>query len=269
MLAQDYTWRAELLHQEAREAEALAACEAALKINPDYLDAHRLRVEVYRKLKIHAEVIRSCDDLLARDKPSAKLYELRGLAKENLRDYQGAVVDQTLAITLHPGSASLLARRGALYVVTDAPRSALRNFQEAIRLDASNADAYLGRGLALATLGHHREAAADAAKALGMGETTSTRLYHAARIHALAAVAVAAEARRTGPNAVRLATYYQDEAMKLLGEWLRRLPLASRDSSLRDLLQDRAMATLRRRLRSLEAAGPVSPPAASASQPRP
>ena len=45
--------------------------------------------------------------------------------------------------------------------------------------------------------------------------------------------------------------------MKLLAEWLKRLPPASRDSSLRDLLQDPAMATLRRRLRSLEAAGPV------------
>ena len=39
-LALDYTKRARLLHQEAREEEALAACEAALKINPDYLDAH-------------------------------------------------------------------------------------------------------------------------------------------------------------------------------------------------------------------------------------
>ena len=263
ILALDYTRRARLLNQEAREEDALAACEAALKINPDYLDALRLRLELHRNLKNHAEVIRSCDDLLARDKPSAELYELRGLAKEKLRDYQGAVVDQTLAIALHPGSASLLARRGALYVVTDAPRSALRDFQEAIRLDASNADAYLGRGLALAALGHHREAAADAAKALGLGETTPTRLYNAARIHALAAIAEAAEARRTGPNAVRLATRYQDEAMKLLGEWLERLPLASRHSSLRDLLQDPAMATLRHRLRSLEAA------AASTSQPRP
>jgi tetratricopeptide (TPR) repeat protein len=214
-------------------------------------------------------VVRSCNDVLARDKPSAALYEFRGLAKESLRDYSGAIEDLTLAIALHPGHAPLLARRGALYLVTDAPRSALRDFQEAIRLDASNADAYLGRGQALVTLGQQREAVADAAKALALSERTPTRLYSAARIHALAAIALAADARKTGQDAVRLVTRNQDQAMKLLAEWVKRLPAADRDSSLRDLLQDPAMATLRHRMRSLEMAGPVSAAAASPSQPRP
>ena len=265
----DYTWRARLLHQEGREDAALAACESALKINPDYRDALRLRVKLHRDLKHDEDVIRSCDNLLARDKPSAELYELRGLAREKLRDHLGAIEDHTLAIALHPGRAPLLARRGKLYLVTDAPRSALRDFEEAIRLDASNADAYLGRGLALVALGHHREAAADAAKALGMSEPTSTRLYNAARIHARAAIAEAAEARKQGPDAVRRATRYQDQAISLLGEWLKRLPAADRAASLRDLLQDPAMATLRHRLRSLELAGTGSPSAASPSQTRP
>ncbi len=140
----------------------------------------------------------------------------------------GAIEDLTLAIALHPGHAPLLARRGALYLVTDAPRSALRDFQEAVRLDDSNADAYLGRGLALATLGQHREAVADAAKALGLVEPTATRLYNAARIHALAAIALTAEARKTGQDAVRPVTRNQDQAVKLLAEWLKRLPAADR-----------------------------------------
>src|SRR5262249_9585074 len=78
ILALDHTSRARLLHQEARDEDALAACAAALKINPDYLDALRLRVELHRKQKHYAEVIRCCDELLARDKPSAELYEFRG-----------------------------------------------------------------------------------------------------------------------------------------------------------------------------------------------
>jgi serine/threonine protein kinase/tetratricopeptide (TPR) repeat protein len=267
-LALDHTSRARLLHQEARDEDALAACAAALKINPDYLDAHRLRVELHRTLKHYAEVIRSCDELVARDKPSAELYELRGLAKENLCDYLGAIEDQTLVIALRPGSAPLLARRGALYLVTDAPRSALRDFQAAIRLDSTNADAYLGRGLSLVALGKGREAVADAAKALDMSERTAPRLYSAARIHALAALAEAAETRRTGQDAVRQVTRNQDQAVKLLAQWLKRLPAAERDSALRDLLQDSAMATLRHRLRSLERAGTVSSSAAPSSQPR-
>jgi hypothetical protein len=119
------------------------------------------------------------------------------------------------------------------------------------------------------TLGQHREAVADAAKALDMSERTVPRIYKAARIHALAAIAEAAEARKIGQDAVRLYTRNQDQAVKLLAEWLKRLPAADRDSSLRDLVQDPAMAPLSRRLRSLEPARPVSPSVAPSSQPRP
>jgi tetratricopeptide (TPR) repeat protein len=250
--AADLTRRAHLFQQEGHEEAALADCAAALKINPDHLEAHRLRVDMYRKLNRYADLLRSCNDLLSRERPSAPVYELRGLAKENLGDYLGAIEDQTLAIALQPGSAALLARRGALYLVNDAPRLALRDFKEAIRLDESDPDAYLGRGQALVALGHHREAVADAAKALGMSAPTPPRLYSAARIHALAAIADAAEARKTGQEAVRLANRNQEQAVNLLVEWLRRLAPSERSSSLHNLLQDPIMATLRRRLRSLE-----------------
>jgi tetratricopeptide (TPR) repeat protein len=216
-----------------------------------------VRIKVLRKLKRHDEVIRSCDTLLRRGKPSPELYEFRSLAREKLRDYQGAIEDQTLAIALHPGAARLLARRGALYLVTDAPRSALHDFEKALRLDSSNADAHMGRGLALAALGQHRVAAAAASKALAMAEPTAARLYNAARIHAQAAIAAASEARKTGRDAVSLVTRYQDQATELVRRWLNRLPPTERARSLHDLLQDPAMATLRRRLRPLELAGPA------------
>jgi serine/threonine protein kinase/lipoprotein NlpI len=251
VLALDHTRCARLLHQEARDDAALAACDAALKIDPGYMDAHRVRVEVLRKLKRYDEVIKSCDTLVKRGKPAPELYEFRGLAKEKLHDYQGAIEDLTLAIALDPENAGARARRGALYLVTDAPRSALRDFDKAIELDASSADALLGRGLALAALGKHREAVADAAKAMSMAEPNATRLYNAARIHALAAASAASEARKTGQDAVSLVNRYQDQAMRLLGQWQRRLPVAERAGSLRSLTQDPAMASLGRRLRSL------------------
>ncbi|MGC1722466.1 MAG: tetratricopeptide repeat protein, partial [Isosphaeraceae bacterium] len=224
VVARDHTHRGRLLDHEGRHEEALAAFEAALKVVPDYAEAHRLRLDLLGKLKRHSEVIRSCDALLAQGKPSAELYQLRGLAKESLKDYPGAIADFTQAIVLRPGSAPLLAHRGELYLVTDAPRPAVRDFEEAIRRDPSNPDAYNGRGLARAILGDHQKAVADALIALRMAEPTPRRLYNAARIYAKAAIAATGDVRKTGRDAVFVVTRYQDQAVALVRESYNRLP---------------------------------------------
>ncbi len=254
----DHTNRARLLYREGRDVDALAACEAALKADPNFLEAHRLKIDVLRKLKRHSEAIRSCDVLVRRGELSAELFELRALAKQDLNDYQGAIEDDTLAIAMRPGNAGLLARRGGLFMVTDAPRSALRDFEEAVRLDPSSpssADAYLGRGLARASLGQHREAAGDASRAVQQGELTDKRLYNAARIYARSAIAAAAEVKKTGQDAVGLVSRYQDQALELLKQAVKRLPAAQRPTFVRDvILTDPALSTLRHRTRSLELA---------------
>jgi serine/threonine protein kinase/tetratricopeptide (TPR) repeat protein len=252
--ALNHVLKAGLLHHEQREVEALRACEAALKSKPEDIDAHQLRLKVLVALKRFDDVIRSCNALLAAGRNSADLLECRSLARQNQKDYVAASEDLTLAIGVRPDSASLLAKRGALYLVTYAPQSALRDFQDALRLDAANPDALVGRGLAHAALGQYLDAVADADRALKMAEPTAKRLYGAARIYAQAAYAVGAEVRKNGQQAVSQFTRYQDEAIGLLREWLNLLPAADRASSIRDLKDDPAMAVLRHRLRSLEMA---------------
>jgi serine/threonine protein kinase len=268
----DQTNRGQLLANDGREVDALAACEEALKVDANFLEAHRLKISVLRKLKRHPEVIGSCSALLTRGKPSAELYELRALAKQALNDYQGAIEDDTLAIALRPGNAALLARRGALLLITDAPRSALRDFEESIRLDQSgpdSVDAYLGRGLTMATLGVHRKAVADAAQALRLGEPSDTRLCNAARIYARAAIAATAEAKKTGQDSVGLVFRYQDQAIELLRQAIKRLPAAQRPTFVRNVVQtEPALATLRHRLRSLELAGSAISSDRSGPQPQ-
>ena len=271
-LPSDHTNRARLLHRGGREDEALTACAEAIKLDPNFVEAHRLRIEVLRKLKRHRDVISSCDALLKRDKPTAELYELRALAKQDLSDYQGAIEDDTLAIAMRPESAALRARRGGLLLITDAPRSALRDFDESIRLDDSgpdSVDAYLGRGLARVTLGRHREAVADAARAVRQGEPNDKRLYNAARIYARAAIAASAEVKKTGKDAVGLVSRYQDQAVELLRRAVALLPAAKRPTFVRDVVaNDPALVTLRHRLRSLELAGSPIPADLSRRQPR-
>ena len=83
--------------------------------------------------------------------------------------------------------ATLLRRRGWLYMVADAPRLALYDFEAAIRLDASSGDAYNGRGCRPLRLGEHRQAVADVEKALSLGEPKPDLYYKAGRVYAVAA----------------------------------------------------------------------------------
>ena len=92
-----------------------------------------------------------------------------------------------------------------------------------------------------------------------MAEPTPRRLYNAARIYAKAAVAATADVRKTGRDAVFVVTRYQDQAVALVRESYNRLPGAQRASFLRGVLEtDPALSTLRRRLRTIEPAGPAT-----------
>jgi serine/threonine protein kinase/tetratricopeptide (TPR) repeat protein len=253
VLALDHTRRARLLRDDHRLPEALSACEAALDIDHAYKEAHLFRIEVLLDLKRYEEVTRSCDALLARDKTSAALYELRGLARASLRDFAGAIEDHTQAIELEPGRALGFIRRGGLYLVSDAPKLALHDFREAVRLDSSNGDALSGRAAALVRLGQYREAVADAEKGLGLGAFTAQRLYSAARIYARAAAVAGASTRTKGRESLILVEQYQDRGTALLREAMKRLPAGERTKFWREIVQsepDPAMNVLRRRLRA-------------------
>ena len=106
-------------------------------------------------------------------KPAAVFYELRSLAVPQLKNFSGAVDDLTNAMALRPGQVALLSQRGWLYIIADAPRFALHDFDAAILLDPSAADLYNGRGSARLSSGEHREAVADAEKALSLGKPSS------------------------------------------------------------------------------------------------
>jgi eukaryotic-like serine/threonine-protein kinase len=268
-LALDYTRKARLLTLDHHEADALRACDVAIKVVPDYLPAHRLRIDLLLNLKEYDEVIRSCDAMMTHGKSSAKFAELRGLARAGLRDYAGAIEDINQALALsRDDAATLMARRGWLYIVSDAPRLALHDFEELIRKDPSNGDAYNGRGSARLRLGEHREAVADAEKALALGKPSQDLYYKSARVYALASVVVGAEVRKRGQDSVRLVTRYQDRAAFLLRQAVNQLPADKRASFWREVIQtDPALRTLRRRLASPDLAGPVTSATGSQNKP--
>jgi tetratricopeptide (TPR) repeat protein/tRNA A-37 threonylcarbamoyl transferase component Bud32 len=254
--AGDHTARATLLRRDQRYNEALAACDAALKIAPDYDVVHRLRVLLLLDLGRPDEVIRSCDGALARGKPWPDILEIRGLARASRRDYAGAIDDYSHALYVRGDQPRLLSARGWAWVFSDAPRQALRDFDEALRLDTSNGEAHSGRGLALALVGDHRAAVAAAEESLRHDAPTARRAYNAARVYARAAAAAASEVADKGRLAVTQVERYQDRAVALVKLALERTPRERRAAFWHDEIEaDPALRSLQRRLRTLQPAG--------------
>jgi tetratricopeptide (TPR) repeat protein/tRNA A-37 threonylcarbamoyl transferase component Bud32 len=261
VLGRDHTNRARLLERCGRPEEALAACDAALRAVPDDADAHRLRIGVLLVLQRYDDVIRSCAAVLA-NRPTAEVFELRGLARDRRGDFAGAIDDYTQALAQRPGRPELWVRRGWDHLVIYAARLALEDFERALRLDPSNADALGGRGSARALLGQHRAAVADAEESLRHGEPDARTYYLAGRIYVRAASAAAGEVRQSGRAAVSRTTSYQDRAVALIREAVRRKPPAQRAAFVREqVLTDSALRPI---LRRLKFEGLIEPTAAAA-----
>ena len=249
VLARDHTNRARLLERGGRHEEARAACDAALRAVPDHADAHRLRIGVLLVLKRYDDVIRSCDAVL-KTRPTAEVFELRGLAKDRRRDFVGALDDYTQALAESPDRPELWNRRGWAHLMTNAAHLALADFDRAIRLDGSNGDALSGRGTARVLLGQHRTAVADAEASLRHGAADAQTYYLAGRIYAGPRSAAAHEVRQAGRSAVALTASYQDRAVTLIGEAVRRTPRRPAGGVVRDqVFTDPALRPILRRLR--------------------
>jgi len=245
-LAKDLAIKGRILLLDKQYPQALAACDAALKVNPDDHDAHHGRVVALIELKRYAEVIDSCDRYLRTGDFAIELLELRGLARAKRNDFSGAIEDYTLALSHRPDSATLHARRGWAYVVSGAASLARRDFDAAIRLDSGCPDAYSGRGSAMVALGRAREAAADAEESLRLAGTEPRLTYNAARILAQAAECVMNDRAAAARADSALSRRYQDRAVQLLGRALQSTPPEQRAAFCRDVVQtDVAFARIR------------------------
>jgi tetratricopeptide (TPR) repeat protein/predicted Ser/Thr protein kinase len=249
--ASDYTEKAALLYQAKRFQEAVAACDVALMIRDDYPTAHRHRAEALiglaeaesdrtKQLACYKEAVRSFERYLEKGRRLPQVYQACARTKAKLENYAEAIVDYTRAIDLEP-NASVYAARGWLYLICDAPKLALSDFEKALQLNPESGDAYNGRGFARVKLGQFRLAVNDAQEALRRGPAVpgqvSRLFYNAARIYAQASVKLDQEAARRNLRAPGTHFVYQDRALELLLKALESLPASQRRSFWQKVIQ--------------------------------
>jgi tetratricopeptide (TPR) repeat protein len=209
-------------------SKSLAAWEEALRLRPGYAEAHRGRAVALLELNRLPEAIEALDRYFAQGgRPSAVVYRARGRAKMALGRYPAARDDFTLALHLKSDSATY-AQRGWIWVVSDAPRQALEDFEKAIELDQQNGDAYSGRGHARVLLGKPREAVADAEEALRRGPESARLYWNAARIYAQATTRLDGAAGRSSRRPSPLLPPCQERAVHLLRKALGKVPAAEK-----------------------------------------
>jgi tetratricopeptide (TPR) repeat protein len=258
-LASDYVQLAHLQHQARDYRAALDSCDAALKAwpRPDYPPAYRQRAQTLLALATQPRQqpeqalghYREAGKLLDRyldvgGKQEPEVYRTRGLIHAELGEHLQAIESYGRALELRP-DARTFSYRGWAYLMLDAPRPALADFEAALRLDSTEPDALCGRGHCRVRLGSLWGAVADADAALDRGPYKGQFLLSTACIYAQAAGRLQAEMRgRTGygDDVDRL----QGKAVALLRAALETVPDEERGAFWRQRIQnERDLAALR------------------------
>ena len=102
---------------------------------------------------------------IRKNSKSAELYNNRGLAYYNLKQYQKAVSDFSQAIQMKPEDATAYNNRGNAYYEMFKYELAVTDYNKSIELNPDYANAYFNRGLVYYQLDNNPKACADFANA--------------------------------------------------------------------------------------------------------
>jgi tetratricopeptide (TPR) repeat protein len=104
---------------------------------------------------------------------TSQAYMVRSFAKFELKDYQGALNDMNLYLSIPSNNAQDYLFRGKLYAQLNNHSDAILDFNKAIDVDSSYDQAYMYRGISKAEL-NQNDACSDLLKAkeLGLKDTS-------------------------------------------------------------------------------------------------
>ncbi len=159
-----YCGRGNALRYIGEYSRSGADFDAALKLNPECGIAYIGRA-LANTFEHHAEVSPIADFELGKnllDHPTNAIeYLMRGSAKAQLRDNQGAMADYNQAIELNPRLVVAYNNRGSLRQNSGDISGALIDFSTVLRIDPQSATAYNNRAIIYTQIGRLEEAVSD------------------------------------------------------------------------------------------------------------
>ena len=143
-----------------RFEEALESCDRALKLTPDYAEAHNNRGNALRGLKRFEDALDSYDRALTLRPDLAEVHNNRGNTLKELKRFEDALDSYDRALTLRPDLAEVHNNRGNALCELKRFEEALGSFRKALDCDRGLFRVYQQLGELLNKLGRTDEATA-------------------------------------------------------------------------------------------------------------
>ena len=141
--------------------KAIEYLNNAIKLQPDYARAYYNRGLAYDDLGQYQRAIVDYNEVIHLKPKNAVAYHNRGLAYDNLGQHQRAIEDYNEAMRLQPNDAITYYNRGRAYADVGQYQRAIEDLNEAIRLQPNDADAYLFRGCIYSKLNQNQQSIED------------------------------------------------------------------------------------------------------------
>jgi protein O-GlcNAc transferase len=150
-----------------KPAEALACCDRALGLKPDFAEALSNRGDARRALERDEESLASYDRALALAPALFAAHLGRGAVLARIQSHAAALRSLDRALSIAPGHAHALNSRGNALLGLDRPEEALAAFDAALARAPALAEALNGRGCALRAMRRFPEALRSFDQAIG------------------------------------------------------------------------------------------------------
>lgn len=158
--------------------EAIEKFTAAIDRKADYAAAYYDRGLARDGILDYAGAVSDYTKAIGLKPDYADAYNNRGTAKYHLEDYHGAVVDYTKAVEVDTAYAAAYNNRGLAKCRLSDFKNAIADYDKALALQPGYKDAYYNRGLAKNLIGEKESACNDFQKGCNLGDSSACGTYH-------------------------------------------------------------------------------------------
>jgi len=152
--------RGNALQQERRFEEAIAAYDLALRLKPDFMEAHNNRGNALKSLGRLEEALAAYDMVIRLAPDLAIAHFNRGFTLKDMHRLEESIASYDEAIRLKPDLAEAHLNRGNVLRSLKSLEAAIASYDRALRIRPDYADVHSNRGFALQELGLLDEAVA-------------------------------------------------------------------------------------------------------------